>query len=45
MVPGGDYRLPPEFSGTVDNNWITRSLISILPEIDKIINDEIQSRI
>lgn len=45
MVPGGDYRVPPEFSGIVDNNWITRSLISILPEIDKIINDEIQIRI
>lgn len=45
MVPGGDYRVPPEFSGTVDNNWVTRSLISVLPEIDKIINDEIQARI
>ena len=26
MKPGGSFRVPPQFSGTVDNNFITRAL-------------------
>jgi hypothetical protein len=27
MMPGGAFRVPPQFSGTEDNNFITRALI------------------
>jgi hypothetical protein len=27
MIPGGAFRIPPQFSGTEDNNFITRALI------------------
>lgn len=27
MIPGGVFRVPPQFSGTVNNNFITRALI------------------
>lgn len=27
MVPGGSFRVPPQFSGTEDNNFITRALL------------------
>ena len=27
MVGGGSFRIPPQFSGTIDNNFITRSFI------------------
>lgn len=27
MIPGGSFRIPPQFSGTVDNNFITRAFI------------------
>lgn len=27
MIPGGSFRVPPQFSGTEDNNFITRALI------------------
>lgn len=27
MVPGGSFRIPPQFSGTVDDNFITRAFI------------------
>jgi hypothetical protein len=27
MIPGGVFRVPPQFSGTSDNNFITRALI------------------
>lgn len=33
MVPGGSFRVPPQFSGTEDNNFITRALIG--PQQDK----------
>lgn len=28
MVGGGSWRVPPQFSGTIDNNFITRALTS-----------------
>lgn len=27
MVPGGSFRIPPQFSGTVDDNFITRAFV------------------
>lgn len=27
MIPGGSFRVPPQFSGTSNNNFITRALI------------------
>lgn len=27
MVPGGSFRVPPQFSGDINNNFITRALI------------------
>lgn len=28
MIGGGSWRIPPQFSGTIDNNFITRALTS-----------------
>lgn len=27
MIPGGSFRVPPQYSGTTDNNFITRALV------------------
>ena len=37
MIPGGVFRVPPQFSGTSDNNFITRALLGTTQE-DQIIN-------
>lgn len=37
MIPGGVFRVPPEFSGDVNNNFITRALIG--PEQEKQISN------
>jgi hypothetical protein len=44
MVSGKSsiYRVPPEFAGTPQDNWITRGLDSALPEIEKFINNTVQ---
>lgn len=41
MVDGGFFRVPPEFSGTEDDNFITRALIGTqqAKEVSKIIED------
>ena len=41
MVAGGSFRIPPQFSGTEDNNFITRALIGPNQEkqITKLFND------
>lgn len=41
MIPGGSFRVPPQFSGTSDNNFITRALVgsSQLDQIGNIIKD------
>lgn len=38
------FRVPPEYSGTESNNWITRSLDSINDDIARIIEREITRR-
>tara|TARA_B100001564_G_scaffold85183_2_gene68930 strand:- start:1541 stop:2176 length:636 start_codon:yes stop_codon:yes gene_type:complete len=32
MTDGGSFRIPPQFSGNVDNNFITRALIGSMQE-------------
>lgn len=40
-----NWRVPPEFVGTVTDNWITRALSTIDKEITKIIQETIESNI
>lgn len=44
MVPGGSFRVPPQFSGTEKDNFITRALIGPTQEqeISKIIQDALK---
>lgn len=37
MVTGGKWRVPPQFSGTATNNFVTRSLESARNDIEKAI--------
>jgi hypothetical protein len=32
------FRVPPDYAGTVDNNWITRGIDDALPEIEAYMN-------
>jgi hypothetical protein len=36
------YRVPPEFAGTAENNWITRGINEALPQIESYINQMVQ---
>lgn len=36
-LSGGRWKVPPEFSGTVNNNWITRAIDSVSDQIEKAI--------
>lgn len=38
MAPGGSWRVPSFFSGTVDDNWITRSIVGASSEINDLLN-------
>lgn len=40
MVKGNSaiFRVPPEYAGTVDNNWITRGIDDAMPEIEAHMN-------
>lgn len=44
MIPGGFFRVPPQFSGTEDNNFITRALIGSSQEkqISQILREAIE---
>lgn len=44
MVPGGSFRVPPQFSGTEKDNFITRALIGPTQEqeISKVIQDALK---
>lgn len=41
MIKGGTWRVPPQFSGTRENNFITRALDGAMSDIDKMINEEL----
>lgn len=40
-----NWRVPPEFAGSKDNNWITRSLSKLETIIPKLIQEEIERNI
>lgn len=39
---GSSWRVPPEFAGSINNNWITRAIDSASSEIDQFINNLIK---
>lgn len=45
MIPSkaGTWRVPPRYIGTLDNNWITRAISSIEPEINNILSKHIKT--
>jgi hypothetical protein len=45
MKAGSGWRVPPEFSGTADDNFITRSVGDVLNEISQIIRKELGAAI
>lgn len=47
MVPGSGWRVPPEYSGTFENNFITRAfdVIGVETILAKIIEAEVQGRV
>lgn len=45
MKRPGKWRVPPEFSGTDSDNFITRAIASIAPQVEKIIDYEIKKRL
>lgn len=40
--PGDNWRVPPEFAGTISNNWVTRALVKINNQITTILQDELE---
>jgi hypothetical protein len=40
---GGSWRVPPEYAGTVNNNWITRAIDSAAQSIDQTITNIINN--
>lgn len=38
QATGGSWRVPPEYAGSINNNWITRGLDSSIGQIDQFIN-------
>lgn len=34
MISGGSWRVPPEFAGNIKNNWITRAIDKVMPQIE-----------
>jgi hypothetical protein len=42
MVKPGSWRVPPEFSGTAEDNWILRALADVGPAVAEALVDEIR---
>lgn len=40
---GGGWRVPPQFSGVEDNNFITRAIESVIPTFEKTLENEIKT--
>lgn len=38
---GSNWFVPPEYSGTIDNNFVTRALKGVIPTISAIIEEEV----
>jgi hypothetical protein len=45
MVKGSGWRVPPEFSGTINNNFITRAIDNILSDVRVVVEREIRSKL
>lgn len=45
MQPGGSWKVPSEFSGVENDNWITKSLVKILPVIESEFIKELEKRL
>lgn len=47
MLPtgGAGWRVPPEFSGTIDNNFVTRAVVESLDDIRDAIKTEVNYRV
>lgn len=41
-IQKGKWSVPPSFSGTKNNNWITRAIDSSTPEINKILKEVVK---
>jgi hypothetical protein len=41
-VQRSKWSVPSQFSGTPNNNWITRAIDSVIPEINKLFNQELK---
>lgn len=44
MIKGEGYRIPPEFSGTQDNNWLIRAIFPLQDNILGIVTEEVMRR-
>lgn len=44
-VSSSGWRVPPAFSGTIDNNFITRAVAAALPEVGDMLIDTVRSKI
>jgi hypothetical protein len=42
---GKSWSVPPEFSGTINNNFVSRAMDGIEQDIEKILSDEINKRL
>lgn len=42
MFQGGTWRVPQEFSGTINDNWFTRSLRGLEIPLSQIVNEELR---
>lgn len=44
-INGQGFRVPPQFSGTPENNWLTRAVEGVEQSLEKIVETAIQSRL
>ena len=43
MTPSNNsWKVPSSYSGTIDNNWITRAIDSVSPQIEELLNKALQ---
>lgn len=41
MAKSGTWAVPPEFAGTIQDNWLTRAMLTVIPVLTDIIFEEI----
>jgi hypothetical protein len=45
MVSGGSWRVPPEFSGTLQNNWLTRIFVRQHRILNKLVTNVLREEL